>query len=303
MQDAIRSAVGSDAATFIDATALATRLLGDAIGTNLFLLGHAWQQGLVPVSGAALERAIELNGTAVEANLKAFLWGRRAALDRAAVERYAQPQHHEAPAPQTLAELVDARAADLADYQDAAYARRYRAQVDRWRAAKADFSELVARNYHKLLAIKDEYEVARLYNDPAFRERIGELFDGDYEIRYHLAPPLISPVDADTGRPRKRAFGPWIGTAFRGLAKFKSLRGTVLDPFARTAERRAERQLITDYEADLDLALARDSPENADAVRALLAWPEQVRGYGVVKTRNIAEAMKLREAARRELSR
>jgi indolepyruvate ferredoxin oxidoreductase len=303
MQDAIRSAVGSDAATFIDATALATRLLGDAIGTNLFLLGHAWQQGLVPVSGAALERAIELNGTAVEANLKAFLWGRRAALERAAVERHAQPQHHESPTPLTLAELIESRAADLTAYQDAAYARRYRAEVDRWRAATADLCQLVARNYYKLLAVKDEYEIARLYNDPAFREQIGELFEGDYEIRYHLAPPLISPVDPASGRPKKRAFGPWMGSAFRWLAHFKGLRGTPFDPFGRTDERRAERQLIADYEADLELALACNSPEDTDAVRALLSWPEQVRGYGVVKTKSIADAMKLRAAARQALSR
>jgi indolepyruvate ferredoxin oxidoreductase len=303
MQDAIRSAVGSDAATFIDATALATRLLGDAIGTNLFLLGHAWQQGLVPVSGAALERAIELNGTAVEANLKAFLWGRRAALNRPGVERYADPHRHEPPAPQTLAELIESRAADLTAYQDVAYAQRYRAQVDQWRAATADFQERVARNYHKLLAVKDEYEIARLYNDPAFREQIGELFEGDYEIRYHLAPPMISPVDPETGRPRKRAFGPWMGTAFRWLAKFKGLRGTAFDVFGKTHERRAERQLIADYEADLALALANNSAGNADAVRALLSWPDHVRGYGVVKTKSIAEAMQLRAAAREKLSR
>jgi indolepyruvate ferredoxin oxidoreductase len=303
MQEAIRASTGENAATFVDATALATHLLGDAIGTNLFLLGMAWQQGLVPVSGAALERAIELNGTAIEANLKAFLWGRRAALNPQGVEHYAHPHPHETPAPRTTDELIKARSADLAAYQDAAYARRYRLQVDRWRDATPDFSELVARNYYKLLAIKDEYEVARLYNDPSFREQIGELFEGDYEIRYQLAPPLISPVDADTGRPRKHDFGPWMGTAFRWLAKFKALRGTAFDPFGRSEERRAERQLVADYEADLNLALAGRTAENADAIRRLLSWPEQVRGYGVVKTRNIAEAMKLRAAARSELSR
>ena len=169
--------------------------------------------------------------------------------------------------------------------------------------ATADFAELVARNYYKLLAIKDEYEVARLYNEPAFRAGIGELFDGGYEIRYHLAPPLLSHVDPTSGRPRKHAFGPWIGWAFRWLAKFKGVRGTAFDPFGRSEERRAERQLIADYEADLELALANDSADKAAAVRALLAWPEQVRGYGVVKTRSIADAMKLRAAAREQLSR
>jgi indolepyruvate ferredoxin oxidoreductase len=303
MQEAIRTSTGETAATFIDATALSTRLLGDAIGTNLFLLGMAWQQGLVPVSGAALERAIELNGTAVDANRKAFLWGRRAALNPQGVEHYAHPHHHEPPASRTTDELIKARAADLTAYQDAAYARRYRWQVDRWRDATADLCEMVARNYYKLLAIKDEYEVARLYNDTTFRERIGELFEGDYEIRYHLAPPLLSHVDAETGRPTKRAFGPWMGTAFRGLAKLRFLRGTMLDPFGHSEERRAERQLIADYEADLELALAKNSADNAEAIRALLSWPEQVRGYGVVKTRNIAEAMNQRAAAREKLSR
>jgi indolepyruvate ferredoxin oxidoreductase len=305
MQDAIRAATGrSDshgAATFIDATTLSTRLLGDALGTNLFLLGHAWQQGLVHVSGAALERAIELNGTAVEMNLKAFLWGRRAAHERAAVERYAQPATAQEAAPQSLDELIAARAADLTAYQDAAYAQHYRERVARSRTTTADFQELVARNYYKLLAIKDEYEVARLYNDPAFRTKIGELFEGDYEIRYHLAPPLLAHVDPTSGRPKKHAFGPWMGTAFRWLAKFKGLRGTAFDVFGRSDERRAERQLIDDYEADIELALARGTPEKADAVRALLSWPEQVRGYGVVKTKSIAVARELREAARKEL--
>jgi indolepyruvate ferredoxin oxidoreductase len=301
MQEAIRASTGEAAATFIDATALATRLLGDAIGTNLFLLGHAWQQGLVPVSGAALERAIELNGTAVEMNLKAFLWGRRAAHERAAVERYALPAAAPQATPKTLDQLVADRTADLVAYQDEAYAQRYRELVARSRAATADFAELVARNYYKLLAIKDEYEVARLYNDPAFRNKIGELFEGDYEIRYHLAPPLLARVDPTSGRPKKHAFGPWMGTAFRWLAKFKGLRGTAFDMFAGSEERRAERQLIADYEADVELVLARGIPDKTDAVRQLLSWPEQVRGYGMVKMKSIAEARKLREVARKAL--
>jgi indolepyruvate ferredoxin oxidoreductase len=301
MQDAIRSATSADAASFIDATALATRLLGDAIASNLFLLGYAWQQGLVPVSGAALERAIELNGTAVDMNLKAFLWGRRAAHERAAVERYAQPVVAPEATQKTLDELISDRAADLAAYQDEAYARRYRELVARSRTATPDFQQLVARNYYKLLAVKDEYEVARLYNDPAFKNKIGELFEGDYEIRYHLAPPLLAHVDAVSGRPKKHAFGPWMGSAFRWLAKFKGLRGTAFDIFGRSEERRIEHQLIADYEADVDLVAKRDTQDNAEAVRQLLSWPEQVRGYGVVKMNSIAEAKKLREAARKIL--
>ena len=301
MQEAICSAASDGAATFIDATTLSPRLLGDAIGANLFLLGHAWQQGLVPVSGAALERAIELNGTAVEMNLKAFLWGRRAAHDRTAVEDVAKPAHVPDAAPQDLDALIAARAADLEDYQDAAYAQRYRTQVDKWRTATADSCETVARNYYKLLAIKDEYEVARLYNDPSFREQVGDLFEGDYEIRYHLAPPLLAHVDAISGRPKKHAFGPWMGLAFRWLAKLKGLRGTAFDIFGRSEERRIEHQLIADYEADVDLVAKRGAPDNADAVSQLLSWPEQVRGYGVVKMTSIAEARKLREAAHKAL--
>jgi indolepyruvate ferredoxin oxidoreductase len=204
-------------------------------------------------------------------------------------------------APQDLDALIAARAADLEDYQDAAYAQRYRTQVDKWRTATADSCETVARNYYKLLAIKDEYEVARLYNDPSFREQVGDLFEGDYEIRYHLAPPLLAHVDAISGRPKKHAFGPWMGLAFRWLAKLKGLRGTAFDIFGRSEERRIEHQLIADYEADVDLVAKRGAPDNADAVSQLLSWPEQVRGYGVVKMTSIAEARKLREAAHKAL--
>jgi indolepyruvate ferredoxin oxidoreductase len=234
-------------------------------------------------------------------NLKAFLWGRRAAHERAAVERYALPAASPQATTQSLDELIASRAADLAAYQDAAYAQRYRAEVDKWRTTTADFQELVARNYYKLLAIKDEYEVARLYDEPRFREQIAELFEGDYEIRYHLAPPLLSPVDPASGRQKKHAFGPWMGTAFHWLARFKGLRGTAFDPFARSEERRSERQLIADYEADLELALTNNSPEKADAVRTLLSWPDQVRGYGVVKMKSIATAREQRAAARKSL--
>ena len=301
MQDAIRNAGAG--ASFIDATALATRLLGDAIATNLFLLGYAWQQGLVPVSAAALQRSIELNGTAVEANLKAFQWGRRTAHDHQAVESFAQVPQAGMPAAMGLDELIAARAADLVTYQDETYARRYRHLVERVRAAVPELAETVARNYYKLLAVKDEYEVARLYNDSAFRQEIDNLFEGDFEVHFHLAPPLLSRVDPVSGRPKKHAFGPWLATGFRWLAKLKGLRGTAFDPFGRSEERRAEHRLVADYEADVELVLARVSPERLHTARRLLEWPDSVRGFGVVKMKSIAAMRAPRETARNALER
>jgi indolepyruvate ferredoxin oxidoreductase len=301
MQEAICTSVQVGGAHFIDATALATRLLGDAIAANAFLLGYAWQQGLVPVSGASLLRAIELNGTAVDMNLRAFRWGRLAAHDAAAVQRLAQPEVSSVTTAQTLEQLIAARSQDLTAYQDATYAERYRRLVERVRVAAPELAETVARNYYKLLAIKDEYEVARLHSDPAFRERIGALFEGDYKLNFHLSPPLLTKPDAFTGRPKKMAFGPWLGTGFRWLAKLKGLRGTPWDIFGRSEERRAERQLIADYEDDIDLVLNGFSAERIQIGRGLLEWPELVRGYGIVKSRSIEEMHPRREALRQQL--
>jgi indolepyruvate ferredoxin oxidoreductase len=301
MQRTILEATGEGRADFIDANGLATALMGDAIYGNLILLGQAWQQGLVPVSLAAVQRAIELNGVAVEANLKAFLWGRRAAHDRAAVERYARPASVvELPRVQTLDDLVGRRAAFLTDYQDAAYAGRYRALVDKVRAAEAPLgstrlAEAVAKNHFKLLAIKDEYEVARLHADPAFHARIASVFEGDYRLNFHLAPPLLAKTDPVTGLPKKRAYGPWMLTAFRWLAKLKFLRGGPLDVFGRTAERRMERALIDEYERDVAELLARLGAASLDTAVELAGLPEHIRGFGHVKQRSIDAARQKRE--------
>ncbi|MBZ0145838.1 MAG: 2-oxoacid:acceptor oxidoreductase family protein, partial [Rhodocyclaceae bacterium] len=307
MQQTILEAAGEGRADFIDANGLATALMGDAIFGNLFLLGHAWQRGLVPVSLASMQRAIELNGVAVEANLKAFLWGRRAAQDRAAVERFARPATVvELPRAQTLDDLVARRTAYLTDYQDAAYAGRYRALVDKVRAAEAPLgstrlAEALAKNYFKLLAVKDEYEVARLHADPAFHAKIAATFEGDYTLNFHLAPPLLAKTDPFTGRPRKRAYGPWMLTALRGLAKLKFLRGSAFDVFGRTAERRLERELITDYERDIAALLASLNASTLDTAVALAALPEQIRGFGPVKLRTVEAARQRREALLSEL--
>ena len=285
----------------VDATRIATALLGDSIATNLFMLGYAWQKGLVPVSHEALEKAIELNGTAVPMNKAAFLWGRRAAHDLARVERLV------APAPdavrklsRTLDEVLARRVEQLTAYQDAAYAARFTTLVGKVRAAEAkfgreDLTDAVARNYYKLLAYKDEYEVARLYTDGSFLKQLEAQFEGDYKLQFHLAPPSFSEKDPETGHLKKRTFGPWMLKAFRLLARMKRLRGTALDPFGRTAERKGERQLIADYEAVVEELLARLGPDTHAVCVALARVPEQIRGYGHIKDEALAKA-KAREA-------
>ena len=291
MQALIGETVGSGAAHFIEASDLALRLLGDSIASNLFLLGYAWQQGMVPVSGEAIDRAIELNGTAVAMSRAAFLWGRRSAHDPAAVAAYARPQVAVPPAP-TLDEVIARRASFLTDYQDAAYAERYRLQVEKVRAAEAainssQLTEAVARNLFKLMAIKDEYEVARLYAETDFVQKISEGFDGDYTLRFHLAPPLLARPDPKTGRVKKMAFGPWMLTAFKWLAKARRYRGSRWDVFGRSDERRLERNLLADYEAELAALLPKlERATLIDAI-TLARLPETIRGFGHVKRRSI----------------
>jgi indolepyruvate ferredoxin oxidoreductase len=294
MREALSEAVGEGKTRFVDATRLATRLLGDSIATNLFMLGYAYQQGLVPVSAEALNKAIELNGVSVQLNQQAFLWGRRAAHDLAAVEKLAAPKVVEAPHCSTLEEIVADRVQRLTAYQNAAYAERYRELVERVRKADTDaqqrLSKAVARYYFKLLAYKDEYEVARLYSDATFRKQLEAQFEGDYQLQFHLAPSWLSKPDAVTGQPRKRSFGPWMLKAFGVLARFKFLRGSVLDPFGHSAERRLERELIEEYEANVAYLLGELNAGNYRTAVALAEIPEQIRGYGHVKEAALAKA-------------
>jgi indolepyruvate ferredoxin oxidoreductase len=300
LRHAIVEAVGPTRAEFIDASPLATTLMGDAIATNLFMLGYAYQKGLVPIGAAAIERAIELNGAAIDMNKQAFLWGRRAAVDLAAVARTVAAATATPPGralSRTLDEAIARRVAALTDYQDAAYAARYRALVERVRAAEAATAKgqsaltaAVARYYFKLLAYKDEYEVARLYSDGSFRAQLAAQFDGDYRLEIHLAPPLLASRDPASGHLVKRGYGPWMLRALALLARLKRLRGTALDPFGHTAERRRERRLIADYERTIETVLARLTPANHASAVALAELPERIRGYGHVKERHIAEA-------------
>ena len=305
MEEQIVDAVGPDAAWFLDASRLATSLMGDAIATNMFMLGCAWQRGLVPLSEAAIIQAIELNGAAVALNSAAFQWGRRAAHDLAAVESRATPgdalpdQRHLSA---SLEEMIERRAAYLTAYQDAAYAARYRTLVGRVREAEAQrvpgsdaLARAVARNLHKLMAYKDEYEVARLYSDTDFLARVGAMFEGGWKLKFHLAPPLLAGPDPVTGEPEKQTYGPWMLRAFRVLARLKRLRGTWLDPFGHTAERRQERQLVLDYEALVPELLAALTPDNHATAVELAAIPDRIRGFGPVKERFLRHA-KTREA-------
>ena len=304
LRDITEACGGGSNVAFVPATALATGLMGDAIASNMFMLGYAYQKGWVPLGAAALERAIELNGVAVEFNKKSFQWGRRAALDPARVERIATPadvipidQHFS----RNLDELVERRVKLLTAYQDEALARKYSSLVERVKAAEKDkvnsskLAEAVARYYAKLLAYKDEYEVGRLHADAAFAKKIEGMFEGDYRLVYHLAPPLLARKDPLTGEPRKMRFGGWMLGVFRILKNLKALRGTAFDVFGYTAERRTERALIAEYEQAVETLLAGLSPANHAVAVQIASLPEDIRGFGHIKLKSVAAARKKRD--------
>jgi indolepyruvate ferredoxin oxidoreductase len=308
MEHAIRAAAGDAACDFLSATRLATALCGDAIYTNPFLMGFAFQKGLLPVGRGALERAFELNGRAVAANLRAFAWGRLAAHDLPAVEQAARPALRESLATGVAEELdgiVARRVAYLTDYQNARYAAGYRARVEAVAARESEvapgstrLARAVARYYFKLLAVKDEFEVARLYTDGSFQRQLAAEFEGDYRLYVHFAPPFSIPVidrlterrDPETGRMRKwRIPARWFLPALAVMARLKFLRGTPLDLFGRRAHRRHEQQLIRDYEATLDALLDGLTKDNLDVAVEIASLPEHVRGFEDVRERHIAQ--------------
>jgi indolepyruvate ferredoxin oxidoreductase len=295
----IEETVGRARTHFVEATELATALLGDSIATNLFMLGYAYQKGTIPVSADSILQAIELNGVAVPMNQQAFNWGRRAAHDIAAVRRIAFPETKAGTFDKSpddlLRKTIQIRVDYLAQYQSARYAARYTALVDKVRTVQATrtphetgLTEAVARYYFKLMAYKDEYEVARLHSDPAFHQKLAETFEGDYTLKFHLAPPLLAKRDPVTGELRKREYGGWLLPVFRQLAKFKVLRGTPLDPFGYTKERKAERAWITHYSEMIEGLLDTLSPENHGLAVEIACLPEHIRGFGHVKQRSIA---------------
>ena len=300
----IARACGRDNVSLVDAGHIATALMGDAIATNMFMLGYAWQRGRVPLSEAALLRAIELNALQVDFNKQSFAWGRFAAHDidtvMAAAKRNGMTaQVIEFKRPPSLDELITRRVAFLTSYQNAAYARRYSEFVEQVRAVESGLgetgkslklSQAVAQYLFKLMAYKDEYEVARLYTDGSFRKKIEGMFEGDYSIHFHLAPPLLAKHD-DKGHLIKKQYGPSMMRAFGVLAKLRFLRGSVFDPFGYTAERKQERALIDLYMATMSRLLDRLTPENLAQVIAVARIPEDIRGYGHVKERHLKAAM------------
>ncbi|MBX3608408.1 MAG: indolepyruvate ferredoxin oxidoreductase family protein [Hydrogenophaga sp.] len=303
--DTLVNHLGQTAIGVVDAEALSTRLLGDSLYTNPLMLGFAWQKGWIPLGQAALMRAIELNAVAVEQNKAAFEWGRRAAHDLQAVLAACGLGQSTAQVIQfrkreTVEQLLERRVEFLTGYQNSDYAQRYRAFVERVRLTEATLgktalTEAVARNLFKLMAYKDEYEVARLHTDPAFHQKIAAQFEGDFSLKVHLAPPLLARKN-ERGELIKRPFGPFMFTAFRWLARFKGLRGTAFDIFGRTEERRMERALIEQYRADIERVLAQLQPERHALAVEIARLPEQIKGFGHVKERNARAVAARRDA-------
>ena len=307
-EEAIAAAAGAAQVGRVDAGRLASALLGDSIHANLLLLGYAWQRGRVPLTHAAIVGAIELNATQAGRNRAAFEWGRRAAHDAAAVEALAGSLSKAAQVIRfagqpALDETVATRAAFLADYQDRAYAETYRAFVERvrlaesalaaappaGRSARLPLADAVARGLFKLMAYKDEYEVARLHADSGFVDRVAARFEGDFSIAWHLAPPLLARSN-ERGEAVKRRYGPWMLTAMRLLARARRLRGTAFDPFGYAAERREERALVAEYRACIEELLKNLSAGNLAAALVIARIPDDIRGYGHVKARHLAAA-------------
>jgi indolepyruvate ferredoxin oxidoreductase len=287
--------VGESHVGRFDAETLAKQLMGDTIYVNPMVLGYAWQKGWVPLHRESLLRAMELNEVQVKNNQLAFEWGRHAAHHLQAVMQLLQPsqviQFHKR---ESLDDVVQKRVTYLTEYQDVAYAARYSTLVSKVRQAESPLNktlltDTVARNLFKLMAYKDEYEVARLHTDPAFLQRIADQFEGDYKVHYHLAPPLIAKRN-DKGQLVKQKFGPGMLTAFKLLAKLKGLRGTALDVFGHTEERQTEKALIGEYIAIVEQLISTLDTANHVKAVDIAKVPESIKGFGHVKERNLAAA-------------
>jgi indolepyruvate ferredoxin oxidoreductase len=299
MLEKVRPHADAERIFALDATKIAGVMLGNTIGTNLLLVGYAWQRGLIPLRVETIMRAIELNGTEAAMNKRAFGLGRIAAAKPELVALWLRGQEAAA-IPDTLGDLLGDRMPRLTAWGGAGWAKRYRALVakveDREakiQGADGRLSRAVAHVAAKLMSYKDEYEVARLFNDPGFAARLRESFEGEFTMQYNLAPPLFARRDAATGRPIKQRFGAWMGSAFNILARLRMLRGTPLDVFGYHPHRKMERQLVRDYEALVDQVLARLTPGNIAAAEAVLRAHDKVRGYDVVKETSV---IKVRES-------
>ena len=282
---------------FVEATSTASALIGDEIATNILMLGYAWQKGLIPLHKESIFKAIELNGVAVDSNKRAFNFGRLAAQDINKVEEMVRDVRGETAEPsiaKTLDEKIEKRMEYLTDYQNDGYARKYKDLIDivrdKEQTVRSDseaLTEAAALSYHKLLAYKDEYEVARLFTNGNFMKDLKRTFTGKYKIKFHMAPPIMETQDPATGRPKKREFGPWMLSALSLLARFKFLRGTPFDPFGYHADRRQERALIKEYEELVRLVLKGLEKDNLDLAVEILSLPLDIKGFGPVKEQNI----------------
>ena len=297
-----------DSENFINFTALAEATIGDAIATNILMLGYALQKGVLPVSCESVMKAIELNGVAIEANKKAFNLGRYIAHVPESVTDILNPaQDIKTMSEMSTDEIITQRSQHLVEYQNANLAKKYLSLIDKVKQTveqnklDAKLIRAVAENYAKLLAYKDEYEVARLYTNGQFEKQLNEQFDGDYQISFNLAPPFLPGVDA-VGRPKKRVFGAWMHKAFGLLAKFKGLRGTPLDVFGYHQDRKAERQLIKEYEAIVDEFLPQITSANELIAIDLFSIPNDIRGFGPVKAQSILEAKECERQLREKFS-
>ena len=297
--DLLIQAVGPTHADAIDATGISVRVLGDKIAGNILMIGYALQKGLLPLRPESIERAIELNDVSVDLNKSALNLGRQIALGSQNLQPTQTPPHPGKASLDPLETEIELGRNLLAEYQDEPYADRYAERVRAIAATEASrvpagtgLALAVARSYRKLLAYKDEYEVARLYAAPAFSAAIDEAFSGTPRVSVLLAPPILGGGLGPDGNPRKREFGPWIFAVFRFLAKCKGLRGTVFDPFGYARERRTERALIREYEGWLDTITGGLTPLNHEAAISLASLPERIRGFGSVKLRSVTEARK-----------
>jgi indolepyruvate ferredoxin oxidoreductase len=288
----IRATVGDPHVIAFDANTAAERLMGDAVFANMMMLGAAYQRGLVPVSEVALKQAILLNGVAVEKNGTAFDLGR---IMVARPEVLADLLTDAPKGPAGLDALIAHRATFLTEYQDAAYAKRFTDRITRFRAAlPAADDEVVteaAKSLFRLMAYKDEYEVARLHTEGTFEAELAAAFEGDFTVKYHLAPPLL-PLGHDArGRPNKRAFGSWMRPAFKVLARMKGLRGGALDPFAYSADRKLDRQLLDWFEGVMTQVEQTFDAANPEAAKQMLKAPQEIRGYGPVRHKAAEKVM------------
>ncbi|MEN8723906.1 MAG: indolepyruvate ferredoxin oxidoreductase family protein [Alphaproteobacteria bacterium] len=308
MKQTIAEEVGADKTMFVPATDVAKGLMGDPIATNLFMLGCAYQKGLIPVSAAAIEQALELNNVAVQFNKDAFKWGREFVLEEQKVREASNADKMAVKPLTALDDIVAYRVRELTGYQSTRYAAGYEGRVrniaqmarDKVGARAEDIAIAAAKTLYKVMAYKDEYEVARLYTDGRFEKQLQDQFEGEFEFSIYMAPPLVSRFvaqqrEGDTGRPRKIKFGSRVMGLLRLMARFKGLRGTVLDPFGYSADRRLERRMIADTIALLDQGVAALNHNNVDAVLDLIALPQQVRGYGPVKEASYGEFVTARD--------